>query len=415
MTSYRAAWLCPIDRPPIRGGIVNVEAGRILGIRDPGSGIGDPGSGIRDLGNVALLPGLINAHTHLELSWLRGRVAPADRFTDWVKQLLVSRRGVERPDDPAVVDPMNAAIRELQASGTVAVGDISNSLASPAAMHAVGLDGVVFHELLGFKERDGVLVERTRDARAAASSGVRVSLAPHAPYSTSPELFQAIRAEVDQSDCRILSVHLGESAEESELLASGSGPWRGMLEFIGVWRDDWVIPACDPVEYLDRLGVIDARTLVVHGVQFDDKALTRLAGIGATIVTCPRSNQWVGVGAPPIGRFYASGVAVAVGTDSLASVEDLNLFSELKAMRVIAPQVKAARLLESATLVGARALGLDRELGSLTPGKRAAILAITLPGPVDDIEEFLVGGISPSQIKLLSSSGPFGTLGTLAP
>ena len=402
MTAFRAAWVCPIDRPPMRGGVVMVDAGRIVGIRDQGSGTRD--QGIRDLGDVALLPGLINAHTHLELSWLRGRVPPAAKFTEWVKQLLAGRRGVERPDDPVVAESLRAAIAELQATGTVAVGDISNSLASPGPMRHAGLDGVVFHELLGFKERDGALIDQGRAARDAAPG--RVSLAPHAPYSTSPELFQAIRAEVAGSACGIMSVHLGESPEESELLATGTGPWRGMLEFIGLWRDDWPIPGCGPVEYLDRLGVIDARTLVVHGVQFDAAALARLAELGATLVTCPRSNQWVGVGVPPIGRFYQSGVAVAVGTDSLASVDDLNLFSELKAMRWIAPDVPAGKLLESATLVGARALGLGAELGSLTPGKRAEILAIALPGSVDDIEEYLVSGIGRSQILHLSTRAP---------
>ena len=407
MTAYRAAWVCPIDRPPIRGGIVAIDGGRITAVMDQRAGIRD--QAVRDLGDVVVMPGLVNAHIHLELSWLRGRVPPAAKFTDWVKQLVATRRGVERADDPGVLQPLRSAIREAQACGTVAVGDISNSLASPGPIQAAGLDGVVFHELLGFKERDGSLIARTHDARAGAGAGgkVRISLAPHAPYSTAPELFQAIRATVDQSPCGIMSVHLGESPEETEFLASGTGPWRGMLELIGVWRDDWAIPACGPVEYLDRLGVIDARTLVVHGVQFDNAALARLAAIGATLVTCPRSNQWVGVGGPPIERFYRSGVAIAVGTDSLASVEDLNLFSELAAMRRIAPAVRAAKLLESATLIGARALGLDGELGSLTPGKRAEILAIQLPGPVDDIEEHLVSGIKPSRIHHLGTSGTF--------
>lgn len=404
MTAYRAAWICPIDQPPIRNGVVTVDAGRIVavGSRESFDFAQDrPGVGSRDLGNVVLMPGLINAHIHLELSWLRGRVPPAGKFTDWVKQLFAIRRAVERADDPAVLEPLRAAIRELLASGTVAVGDISNSLASPPLMQAAGLDGIVFHELLGFTERDGAIVDRTRAARAGAVG--RVSLAPHAPYSTSPELFQAIRAEVGASACPIMSVHLGESPEETELLATGTGPWRGMLEFIGVWRDDWAVPGCGPVEYLDRLGVIDAHTLVVHGVQFDDAALARLAGIGATLVTCPRSNQWVGVGLPPIQRFYDSGVPVAIGTDSLASVDDLNLFSELKTLRAIAPGVRASRLLESATLTGARALGLEAALGSLTPGKRAKIIAIELPGTLDDIEEHLVSGIAPARISHLNA------------
>lgn len=410
MTAFQAAWVCPIERPPIPNGIVEIEDGVIVGIREPGAGkrasadgspILDPGS--RQLGNVALLPGLINAHTHLELSWLRGRVPPAHRFADWVKTLVAIRRGTEQLVTPEVLGPIHDAIREVHESGTVAVGDITNSLAVVEPMKSAGLTGVVFHELLGFKERDGAIVAASRDQRAAAArQGVRISLAPHAPYSTSVELFRAIRQAVTASECPIMSVHLGESPEEVELLEKGSGPWRGMLETIGVWRDDWTIPACGPVQFLERHGVIDAKTLVVHGVQFDDHALERLRALGATLVTCPRSNQWVGVGYPPIARFYRSGVAVAVGTDSLASVDDLNLFSELKTMRWLAPGVAARQLLESATLAGARALGMDDELGSITPGKRAALIAVRLPDVVDDVEEYLVSGISPAQVTWVS-------------
>jgi aminodeoxyfutalosine deaminase len=398
MIAYRAAWVCPIDQPPIKDGVVEVHDGHIVSV-----GNAPTATGMRDLGDVALLPGLINAHIHLELSWLRGRVPPANQFTDWVKQLIPTRRGIERVGDPIVMEAIAAAITELRESGTIAVGDISNSLASAGPMAAAGLRGVIFHELLGFKERDGTLVEASRDARSnAASHGIPVSLAPHAPYSTSPELFQAIRREVARSSCPISSVHLAESEEEVELLASGTGRWRGMLELIGAWRDDWSIPGCGPAEYLEGLGVIDARTLVVHGVQLTPASLSRVADSGATLVTCPRSNRWVGVGYPPIDRFYQSGVQVAVGTDSLASVEDLNLFSELKAMRYLAPSIPARKFLESATLVGAKALGLEADLGSLTPGKQARMIAVELGGHSGDVEEYLVNGIEPSQIAPLN-------------
>lgn len=394
MTAYRAAWACPIDQPPIRDAVIEVRHGVIQSVAP------SHGSSARDLGHVALLPGLINAHTHLELSWLRGRVPPAHSFTAWVTTLFAHRR----PDQamtPERIAPIHDAIREAQASGTVAVGDTSNSLAVVEPMRRAGLEGVVFHELLGFQQRDGALIEATRAKRAAAAAaGIRVSLAPHAPYSTSVELFTAIREAVDKSDCPVMSVHLGESPEEVELLAHGTGPWRAMLQMIGAWRDDWEVPRCGPVQFLERHGVIDAHTLVVHGVQFDEEALARLRTLGATLVTCPRSNQWVGVGYPPIERFYDSGVRVAVGTDSLASVGDLNLFSELKTMRRLAPAVPARKLLESATVVGADALGLDR-LGSLTPGKDAAILAVQLPPDVADVEEYLVSGIEPTHLQWL--------------
>ncbi len=399
MTSYRAAWVVPIDQPPIRDAVIEIEDGIIHSVQS-GSRLPTPGS--RQLGNVAVLPGLVNAHTHLELSWLRGKVPPANSFTDWVAGLFATRGRPDSAMTAEMIASIREAIREVQQAGTVAVGDITNSLAAVEPMMHAGLDGVVFHELLGFKERDGALIASSREMRAAAAArGARVSLAPHAPYSTSVELFKAIREAVNGSDCPMMSVHLGESVEEVELLEKGSGPWRGMLQAIGAWRDDWEIPGCGPVQFLERHGVIDARTLVVHGVQFDEVALQRLRALGATLVTCPRSNRGVGVGYPPIERFYASGVAVAVGTDSLASVEDLNLFAELKTMRWLAPAVPARRLLESATLVGARALGLGSELGSIAPGKRADLLVVDLPAPIDDVEEYLVGGIEPSQIAWL--------------
>lgn len=406
MNVFRADWVLPIDQPPIAGGEVCIDDnGRIATVGRAPLTNGPPADArnvvVHDLGAMVLMPGLINAHTHLELSWLRGRVPPANSFTAWVTTLFAQRR----PDQvmtPELVAPIRDAIEEVSSTGTVAVGDISNSLAAIEPMSEAGLKGVVFHELLGFKERDGALVESTREKRAAAArDGIRISLAPHAPYSTSVELFKAIREAVNASACPVMSVHLGESPEEIELLAQGSGPWRRMLETIGMWRDDWPVPRCGPVQFLERHGVIDARTLVVHGVQFDDHALARLRALGATLVTCPRSNRWVGVGYPPIDRFYASGVPIAVGTDSLASVEDLNLFSELKTMRRLAPGVPARALLESATLVGARALGLDRELGSLAAGKAGKVLAVKIHGDVLDVEEYLVSGIEPSQLQWL--------------
>ena len=147
-----------------------------------------------------------------------------------------------------------------------------------------------------------------------------------------------------------------------------------------------------PVRYLSDIGFLDSRVLVVHGVQFDGDDLTRLHALGVTLVSCPRSNVRVGVGSPPLEAFYAMDVDVAFGTDSLASVETLSMFDELAEARRIAPRVPARRLLESATLVGARALRFDADSGSLEPGKRAAMVSVRLQGAVSDVEEYLVGG-----------------------
>jgi 5-methylthioadenosine/S-adenosylhomocysteine deaminase len=139
----------------------------------------------------------------------------------------------------------------------------------------------------------------------------------------------------------------------------------------------------------------------VHGVHLTRAELDRLALSGATLVTCPRSNAWTGAGTPPIAEFFASGVRVAVGTDSLASVPDLNLFAELAALRRLGPGVPAAAILRSATVSGAEALAAGDRFGSIRPGRQAALIAVDLPGPVDDVEEYLLSGIEPAQVTWL--------------
>jgi cytosine/adenosine deaminase-related metal-dependent hydrolase len=157
------------------------------------------------------------------------------------------------------------------------------------------------------------------------------------------------------------------------------------------------------VAYLDRLGLINRNLLAVHGVQLTDAELARLAVADATLVTCPRSNQWTGAGVPPIARFYASGVRIAVGTDSLASVGDVNLFAELAEIRRLAPAVAPRAILQSATRSGADALGFGAELGSLEAGKRAEIIAVRIPSGLQDVEEYLVSGIQPFDVRWLDA------------
>jgi cytosine/adenosine deaminase-related metal-dependent hydrolase len=197
-------------------------------------------------------------------------------------------------------------------------------------------------------------------------------------------------------------VHLGESPEELQFLRDGTGAWRALLEDLGAWDESWKCPGCGPVEYLARAGLLNERLLAVHGVHLTDEELARLAAAGATLVTCPRSNIWTGAGTPPIARFYESGVRVAIGTDSLASVDDLNLFTELAALRAIAPRLPASRIVESATRIGAEALGFASELGTIAAGKRAELIAVRVPEGVEDVEEYLVGGVAADAITWLT-------------
>lgn len=396
---FRARWVLPIARPPIAGGWVSVANGRVLAV-----GEGRPPDGERHDIDGAILPGLVNAHTHLELSYLHRRVPPAPRFGEWVRAVMAMRRQYPDPEAPVIVDAARAAIADAVAAGTVLFGDISNTLVTAPLLRERGVAAQVFHELTGFTEPDPEA--RVREARLraeqAAGEDVRVSIAPHAPYSVSAALFRAIAADTHAHPGGTSSVHLGETPEEIELLRHGTGDIRRVLEELGRWPSDWRPPGVGPVEYLASLGVLSDRMLVVHGVQFGGDDLARLRNLGTTLVACPRSNEHVGVGSPPLDLFYASGVEVALGTDSLASVDDLNMFAELGKARRVAPGIPARRLLESATVVGARALGFGAKFGTIEPGKRAALLGVTAPGASDDMEEYLCSGVAPDAIRWLA-------------
>ncbi len=409
-TLYRAAWILPVETPPVHDGWLLVDRGRIAAV---GAGTPPAFQSEVHLGSAAILPGLVNAHTHLELSWMRGRVPPSTRMSAWIRDLMRLRREVHR-DDPLA---MAAAVGELRRAGTSLVGDITNTFASFHALGASPIGGCVFYELLGFNHptpaaRVAEAAAMAREANGGANlprmggadppgPRVHVSIVPHAPYSVSPALFREIAA-LAQRERWVTSVHLGESAEEIEFLLTGRGPWRELIEELGVWDESWRAPGTGPVAYLEGLGAVTCRTLVVHGVRLTDPELARIRDIGATLVSCPRSNEWVGAGSPPVARFYGSGVRVAVGTDSLASCPDLNLFSELAAMRRLAPEVPASRLLHSATLAGAEALGFGDEHGALTAGRRADVIAVAVPAGTTDVEEYLCSGIQPDAVRWLA-------------
>ncbi len=403
MIRYRARWLVPICEPPIRDGWVVIDRGRIVASGRPAPGGPQPE---RDLGHVAILPGLVNAHTHLELSYLRDQVSPSSDFVTWIRGVVAARRRRPDPRSDEIMRGVDAAIAESIACGTAIVGDISNTLVTFTPLTRSALAGVVFYELLRFAAADAerVVEQASRQLDTLVPTElVRTSLAAHAPYSVAPLMFRAIRAATRRDPLAPCAVHLSESEEEVEFIKSGTGAWRTFLGEMNAWDPSWVAPGGSPVQFLEECGFLDARLLAVHGVQMTPADLARLEARGVTLVTCPRSNGHTGAGAPPLEDFYASGVRVAVGTDSLASAPDLNVFAELATMRALAPSIPATALLESATWQGARALGFESDFGTIEPGKRARLLTVAIPPDVGDVEEYLVSGIQPEQIRWLES------------
>src|SRR3972149_10124660 len=262
MPTCQADWMLPIVGPPVRGGWVRTSGGRIVASGAPDSlPVDEP---IVSLAGAAIMPALVNLHTHLELSWLRGRVAPAPNFIDWVTGMMREKlRAADAHDDAAHRAAMQVAVHEMRASGTGVVGDISNSLMGLDILHQSGMAGVVFHELVGFKAANpDELVVRARERAAATppSPDWRIVLAPHAPYSVSAGLFRSIRDAVADGPT---AVHVAESDDEVTFIATGEGRWRAVLQFMGAWDDTWIAPGCSPVEHLDRLGVWDNRAVAV--------------------------------------------------------------------------------------------------------------------------------------------------------
>jgi aminodeoxyfutalosine deaminase len=393
--TFTAEWVLPITQPPIARGHVSCA-------RDHVMGVGTGHAGAVDLGRVALMPALVNAHTHLELSYLRGQVGPARNFVEWVRALLALRRDAPDPRAARIVDAAARACGEAVSSGTGVFGDVSNTLVTPLlGSPAPHVAGIVFHELIGFRSdgSDAHIAAARERAHASRTEAVRIHPAPHAPYSVSPALFRAIGKELERNGSPITTVHLAESPEEVQLLRDGSGPWRQVLEDLGAWDDAWQPPGMTPVAYLESLHFLGPSVLAVHAVQCDGADVARLAQCGATVVVCPRSNQHVGVGAAPIEAFYGAGLRVAIGTDSLASAPDLNMFEEMAHVRRAAPSVAARRILESATRVGADALGCGDRHGSIAPGTAPGLIAVSLPSDVVDVEEYLVSGIGPERVS----------------
>lgn len=401
MIAYQARWVVPIAGAPLRDGWVAVDRGRVAAV---GRGRPPAKSEARHLGSVAILPGLVNAHTHLELSYLRDRVPPAREFVAWIRSVVAARRQQSDAGTRDIVQGIEEGIAESLRHGTVLVGDISNTLATFAPLAASRLGGVVFYELIRFNAPDpeGFVEDACRRISALPEAEqVRASLAAHAPYSVAPLVFSAIRRTLDRDPSARCSVHLSESPEEVEFIRTGGGAWKAFLEDVGAWDERWRPPGGSPAQFLDDNGFLDERVVAVHGVQMTAEDLARLAARRTTLVTCPRSNGHTGAGAPPLADFYGSGVRVAIGTDSLASAPDLSVFAELATMRALAPSIPASQLLDSATRQGARALGFEADYGTIEPGKCARLLVVTIPDGSDDVEEYLVSGVPPEDIAWL--------------
>jgi cytosine/adenosine deaminase-related metal-dependent hydrolase len=362
----------PVDRPPIAHGVVTIDGERIAAVgRDAVAGE------VIDLGPAALVPGLVNAHTHLEFSHLRRPLGePGTSLVDWIRLVIAERGRGDRDASESIV----AGLGESIGCGVTTIGEISQADASAYANAAADL--TLFLEVIGFsraRAESALAVILERLAAMEVEPSVQIGLSPHAPYTVSPELLQRLIKLGRERDMPV-AMHLAESADELELLATGSGPFQQLLEERGMWDAAAIPRGSRPMDYLRMLAEAP-RALVIHGnyLQEDEQSFLGANRDRMSLIYCPRTHAYFAHPPYPLAELLAGGVRVAVGTDSRASNPDLDLLAELRcAMRTFF-EVDPLDILRMGTLAGAEALGRAADMGSITPGKLANLVAIPLP------------------------------------
>ena len=383
VSTYVARWVLPMDGPPVSDGEVIVEDGRIAAVRPHQT----PANECRDFGESVLLPGLVNAHTHLEYTALRGFLEDVP-FFPWIRALTAAKASLDADD---WLWSARLGVLESVASGVTTVGDNTDAGVTMRVLADTGLRAIVYQELFGIDERNPVepilddLRAKIEAHRRLASVRVGVGVSPHAPYTIRPALFRALEAYV-AAECLPTSIHVAESPAESLLTERGEGAFAEMYARRGV---TWETPYQTPTRYVYDQGALTPTALAVHCIHQTPEDTALLAASGAAVIHCPKSNAKLGAGIAPLARWLRTkGLRVGLGTDSAVSNNALDLWEEMRfallMARAVGEDVEAVTahdVLRLATLGGAEAMGLASQAGSLTPGKRADLIAVRLDRP----------------------------------
>lgn len=410
MIRYHARWVLPVSAPPLEDATVAVADGRITYVgprRDAPPGVD------RDLGDALLVPGLVNVHTHLELTVLRGFLEDLD-FAHWIWRLNGVKRAVL--DRDRMLDSARLGVAEGVQHGVTTFADTCDSGVAFDAMLEAGVRGVMYQEVFGpdpasCAQSLAELRAKVDRLRPRETSLVRVGVSPHAPYTVSDPLYAAV-AEYAVGERLPVACHIAESEVERQLVERGEGVFADGLRK----RNIAAAPrGRTSVDLLDRNGVLRARPLLIHCVRLDGDDVTTIARSAATVAHCPVSNAKLGHGTSPVLDLLDAGITVGLGSDSVASNNRMDLLAEGRAAilaqraRVGQHDVLCARdALFLATLGGARALGLADEIGSLEVGKSADLAAFPCPHallPVHDPEATAIFTLPGTRASLVTVAG----------
>ena len=393
MIIIKANYLIPTPESFIENGAVAIKDTKIHRVGPWGEMATLPGvEKIIDLGDAVIMPGLINTHTHLDLSNLHNRIKPTNNFTHWVFQVIGARM---RWKDEDYVSSIEKGARLSMEAGVTTVADISNTGHAFSVLKKSPLRKVVYKEIIGLKpEMSADIMKKLKEelSQIKADELLSVGLSPHAPYSVSKELYLASCEFAGKSRLPVCT-HLAETQDEIELLTIGTGNFPPFLRQIRALPDGWKSPGTTPVRYLYEMGVINNHTLLIHGNYVSDEEVAIIQSSGASVAFCPGSHRFFGHTNHPVRRYLDAGINIGIGTDSLASNDSLSVLDELKilcANHTLTPQTSSGNsrldacaihqtLISMATVNGAKALGLELQTGKLCEGFEADICGISLP------------------------------------
>ncbi len=384
-----AAWVAPMDRPPFRYGADLIDGNRIADV-GAAAALSDrhPDAETDDLGDVVLVPGLVNAHTHLELSLLK-QAEPPTSLADWLIRLLSRARGNPAHASRDVLAAVGEGVAQCLRFGVTTVGDVSAQFPfTRPLLRKSPLRVVSYGEVRAMATRRPLTSPRIAAAadRSEEAGKLTVGLTPHAPYSVEIDGYrECVRVATEHG--MPLATHLAESTDEAPFLEHHAGRFRELWERIGGWDEHVPRFAGGPVRFAKAVGLLDVPTLLAHVNYVDDAELDLLATSRASVVYCPRTHAYFGHAPHRWREMLARGINVAIGTDSCASSPDLNPLDDARLLRRLAPDLDPLAIWRMATLRAARALGVDASAGTLTAGKAADIVAFpaTTDAPLAEV------------------------------
>jgi cytosine/adenosine deaminase-related metal-dependent hydrolase len=356
------------------------DAGRIARVAPWQAASPEPD--VVDWGSAIIMPGLVNAHAHLELTSLGNRLTQFSSFTDWISQ-LVRRRRIWTDED--FYHSTQDGVERSIAAGTTLAADISANSNNRGPIETGKLRRIIFREVLGLVPgQAGEIVSTFQTDWNHADPGNLLSygISPHAPYTVSAELYR-LAAELARNRHMLLTTHVAETRSELQFLGTGEGEFREFINMMGALPAEWNPPRLTPIAYLDSLGVLGQSSLLAHCNYLDTESIGKILNSRSSVVFCPRSHNFFGHEEHPVRQLLDSGVNVALGTDSLASNTSLSMIDEMRFLFGNRKDIKAEEIFRAATLNGAAALNFGGCLGRLREGYLADMTVLGVSRDLD--------------------------------